>query len=163
MTVRPLWLMPALCSAALCAACGLVGRAPAPTLAPTRTPRSVPTATPAAAIEVPAGDQIGRGSAVYAQSCATCHGPNLEGGLGPRLDVITLLEASGGDVTNGSTAARLYTAIRSQMPYGAAGSLSPVQYYDVTAFLLSRNGVLPADTIVAPATAPSIRFRLPPR
>ena len=100
---------------------------------------------------------------MYAQSCAACHGPNLEGGLGPRLDVVTFLEASGGDLANGSTAARLYTAISTELPYGAPGSLSPADYYDVTAFLLNRNGLLPPDTIVNPATAAAIRFRAPRR
>src|SRR5438132_7578562 len=68
--------------------------------------------------------------------------------------------AGGGDLQNGSTASRLYAAIRREMPYDAPGSLSGVQYYDVTAFLVSRNDLLPTDTIVDPSTAPKLRFTL---
>lgn len=151
----------AACAAGLLVtACSAFAQPPRPTPVPTRTPRIVLTPTPEPPPEVPGGDQVSRGHEVYSQSCARCHGENLEGKFGPRLDVATFLQASGGDLQNGSTASRLYSTISREMPYDAPGSLSAVQYYDVTAFLLSKNDLLPPETIVDPSSAPKLRFTL---
>jgi mono/diheme cytochrome c family protein len=135
-----------------------------PRPAPTRTLR--PTVGLLATVAVPGGDQVGRGQDVYARSCAKCHGANLEGGFfsgvgGPILDAQQLASATTTFPYSG-TAAGLYASISKDMPDDAPGSLSPVQYFDVTAYLLSRNGLLPPDTIVGPATARQISlFRQP--
>jgi mono/diheme cytochrome c family protein len=99
---------------------------PSPTLAATRTPQRPtprPTATPL--IEMPAGNQVARGEAVYAQQCASCHGDNLEGHyIGPALDRPVLLGAAGGTAVRPGNAARLYATIAQEMPYYKPGSLS---------------------------------------
>src|SRR6185437_14522103 len=84
--------------------------------------------------------QATRGASVYAQSCASCHGADLQGEAGPPL-IGQTLEAAYGT----GTAAQLYDFISRQMPQDAPGSLSERQYLDVTAYILAQNGV-PAGT-----------------
>jgi PQQ-dependent dehydrogenase (methanol/ethanol family) len=79
--------------------------------------------------------QASAGSTVYAQSCAQCHGTNLQGQSGPAL--------MGPSIKSGyPTAEKLYDFIKAQMPANAPGSLSETQYKDVTAYLLQKNGLL---------------------
>lgn len=80
--------------------------------------------------------QAARGASVYAQSCASCHGPNLQGEAGPPLIGQTLKAAYGA-----GTAAQLYDFISRQMPQNAPASLSQRQYLDVTAYVLAQNGI----------------------
>lgn len=79
--------------------------------------------------------QAERGKAVYAMTCAGCHGEKAEGGAaGPTL--------SGPDFTNGykdGSAGALLNKISQDMPSNAPGSLEPAQYADVFAYLLSVN------------------------
>src|SRR5882762_1915455 len=79
--------------------------------------------------------QAERGKAVYAMSCAGCHGDKQEGGnAGPTL--------SGPDFTNGykdGSAGALLNKISQDMPSSAPGSLEPQQYADVFAYVLSVN------------------------
>jgi mono/diheme cytochrome c family protein len=80
--------------------------------------------------------QAASGATVYTQSCAQCHGANLQGDSGPPLSGPTFSQAYGT-----STAAQLYDFISHQMPLNAPGSLSQQQYLDVAAYMLSRNGI----------------------
>ena len=80
--------------------------------------------------------QAARGEKVYTESCATCHGPKLEGTstAGPTL--------SGPDFTNGwkdMSAGALLSKISQDMPSSAPGTLTPEQYADVMSFVLSVN------------------------
>ncbi|HXD75344.1 MAG TPA: cytochrome c [Vicinamibacterales bacterium] len=79
--------------------------------------------------------QADRGKAVFAMTCAGCHGEKAEGGAaGPTL--------SGPDFTNGykdGSAGALLNKISSDMPSNAPGSLEPQQYADVFAYVLSVN------------------------
>jgi mono/diheme cytochrome c family protein len=80
--------------------------------------------------------QSKRGDKVYADNCATCHGPKLEGTDtgGPTL--------VGKDFVNGwkdMSAGALLSKISMDMPSNAPGTLMPAQYADVMAFILSVN------------------------
>lgn len=79
--------------------------------------------------------QAAAGAAVYSQTCAQCHGTNLQGQSGPALRGAALTGAY-------PTPSKLYNFIRRQMPLNAPGSLSQTQYQDVTAYLLQQNGRL---------------------
>jgi PQQ-dependent dehydrogenase (methanol/ethanol family) len=80
------------------------------------------------------------GSTVYAQSCAQCHGTNLQGQSGPPL--------MGASFNHGyPTPTKLYDFIRTQMPYNAPGSLSSKQYHEVTAYLLQKNSRLTGEVV----------------
>jgi alcohol dehydrogenase (cytochrome c) len=80
--------------------------------------------------------QVARGASVYTQYCVQCHGANLQGESGPALSGQVLRAAYGG-----GSAAQLYDFISRQMPQNAPGSLKQWQYLDVTAYVLSKNGL----------------------
>src|SRR5919204_2359459 len=71
-----------------------------------RTPVSTTWLVDETNVQIPAGDQMARGEAVYAQQCAGCHGANLEGhSIGPALDRPILPQAGGGTAVRPGDAA----------------------------------------------------------
>jgi quinoprotein glucose dehydrogenase len=96
--------------------------------------------------------QADRGKAVYAMTCAGCHGEKADGGAaGPTL--------SGPDFTNGykdGSAGALLNKISSDMPSNAPGSLEAQQYADVFAYILSINKY-PAGSTEAPKDAAALK------
>ncbi len=93
-------------------------------------------------------DQAKRGAAVYKQWCASCHGPELEGGeMAPGL--------TGGGFTsnwNGLTVGDIFERTRTTMPQDSPGALSREQVADVTAFVLSMNKFPAGQTELATQT-----------
>jgi alcohol dehydrogenase (cytochrome c) len=81
--------------------------------------------------------QSTEGAKVYTDSCQTCHGSKLEGLAGSAL-VGPQFAAKW--VGGSFTLQDLHHTVKTQMPLGAAGSLSDRQYDDVVAYILSRNG-----------------------
>jgi mono/diheme cytochrome c family protein len=79
------------------------------------------------------GEQAGRGSELYAQHCASCHGTALTGGeSAPPL--------TGGEFFsnwNGLTVGDLFERIRISMPADRPGKLTREQDADILAFILS--------------------------
>ena len=79
--------------------------------------------------------QANRGELLYASECASCHGPNLEGGeFAPAL--------MGGEFTwnwSGLSVGDLFERIRVSMPEGAPQAVSREQKADILAFMLSKN------------------------
>lgn len=76
------------------------------------------------------------GAEVYAESCARCHGGELEGT--ERFPAL-----SGEDFAakwDGQTVGDLYTFIHDEMPLGRGGTLTDEQYSNVTAFVLANSG-----------------------
>ena len=98
------------------------------------------------------GAQVSRGEQAYMQSCVQCHGVNLEGTVGPTLTDSRRLSAYG-------TAARLYIYTRGTMPLDGPGSLPEQTYYDVLAYVLQRNNLLPAEQTVDASTAEGLSLR----
>jgi mono/diheme cytochrome c family protein len=94
----------------------------------------------AAPPELYTADQANSGQDVFAGNCAACHGPNLGGDEGPALTGPSFAPAA-----NHMTIGGIFNFITTQMPQSAPGSLSHVQYEQVMAFLLSKNGY-PAGT-----------------
>jgi S-disulfanyl-L-cysteine oxidoreductase SoxD len=96
--------------------------------------------------------QADRGGAVYAQSCANCHGGGLEGAdMSPALAGAAFM-ASWNDLTLGD----LFERIRISMPADRPGTLSRQQMADVIAFLL-RSNQFPAGATELPTEAPALR------
>jgi cytochrome c len=104
-----------------------------------------------------------QGEAVYRDKCMACHGergigkPNdvLVGGLGtlsgPALPVKTV----------GSFwpyATTLFDYVRRAMPLPAAKSLTDDEVYAVTAYILSLNGVIEANTTINAETLAAVRM-----
>lgn len=85
-------------------------------------------------------EQVERGAVAYATSCGFCHGAELEGGAFPPL--------AGANFTarwNGKTVGELHEYVVTQMPLGAAGTLSAEAYADIVALILAKNGVEQGD------------------
>jgi mono/diheme cytochrome c family protein len=91
-------------------------------------------------------EQVSGGSDAYARHCASCHGGDLEGGVGPALASETFWDRWEGDEVHA-----LFQIISETMPQDDPGSLATDTYADVTAFILEINGFptgdadLPAD------------------
>jgi mono/diheme cytochrome c family protein len=79
-------------------------------------------------------EQSSRGTTVYTDNCATCHDPNLIGGVGPALAgtefITTWKEMTVGD---------LFDRIKNTMPLTSPGTLTAEQTADVVSFILSSN------------------------
>lgn len=72
------------------------------------------------------------GQKAYNANCASCHGTNLEGVKAPAL--------SGPGMAGSQKVSDIYGFMVQQMPAGAPGSLSAVQYTTIMAYLLKKNG-----------------------
>ena len=82
--------------------------------------------------------QVSAGQTVYTESCAECHGANLEGVDAPALTADNLSKRF-------QTAQSMFSYISSSMPLSNPGSLSKDQYLQAEAYILSQTGQLPAD------------------
>ena len=97
--------------------------------------------------------QANAGAAVYAQSCAACHGSQLEGVAAPALTGPAF-----GDMANAQsmTADALLDVISNTMPQSDPGSLKPEEFAAVTAYILQQNGY-PAGTAALAKDAPDLK------
>ena len=105
---------------------------------------------------------VAQGEQVFAENCAACHGDKGVGGIKDRL--------AGGQGTLNSNApvktvgsfwpyaTTLFDYIHRAMPYQAPGSLSDDDTYAVAAYILSLNGILPADGKLDRDSLPKIRM-----
>jgi len=122
-----------------------------PALVYQRRPQLTEEEGQAAAVELAdatyAADQVDRARPVYRRLCVECHGEDLTGGLigGPPLAGTVFRQKWGGQPLSG-----LFTFMSTQMPQGSPGSLSPQQYADLLALILSRNGHEAGDEPIVP-------------
>lgn len=108
------------------------------------------------------------GAKVYAASCASCHGENGEGKApaypqligGPKGNVDFSTDAKIPRTIGNywPYATTVYGYIRRAMPLTAPGSLTPDQIYAVTAFLLAREGIIPAGTRLDSASLVAVKM-----
>jgi cytochrome c len=89
-------------------------------------------------------EQVAAGRDVYTGQCAQCHGPNGEGGTGP------LVIGGGKRIATYASTDRLYDYVSRTMPFDEPGTLTPEQYWNVIAYLLDENELLPEDTVLGP-------------
>jgi nitrate/TMAO reductase-like tetraheme cytochrome c subunit len=83
-------------------------------------------------------EQAATGAKTYAQSCAPCHGANLEGGAGPALK-----GASWQQLYGGAKLLTVWGEIKGPMAQYAGTTFATQQSLDLLAYLLQQNG-LPA-------------------
>ena len=98
-------------------------------------------------------EQAQAGAAVYAQSCASCHGAALESGTAPALKGAAFAERAR---AQGMTAQSLYDVVAFTMPQVDPAGLKPEQYTAVVAFLLQQNGY-PAGAAPFASHAPGMK------
>ena len=100
------------------------------------------------------------GQALYETHCASCHGVDgegtlankLAGGRGTLADALPIK-------TLGSYwpfATTVFNYIRRSMPYLEPMSLSNDDYYAITAFLLNKNDIIAADTVIDRRSLPDV-------
>src|SRR6202049_1260625 len=105
-----------------------------------------------------------QGEAVYRDKCASCHGPNGEGNLpqGPQLvGGVGSLASDNPIRTVGSFwpyATSVWDYIHRAMPLNQPGSLSADDTYAVTAFLLNRNKIIEANSVMNKQSLPKVRM-----
>jgi mono/diheme cytochrome c family protein len=100
--------------------------------------------------------QAARGQAVYAQRCASCHGPALEGAQAPPLTGAAFV---GRWQTEPLSA--LFTKIAKTMPLDAPGDLTTQQSVDVLAHILKTGGFPAGRAELAAADAGTSRISWP--
>ena len=110
----------------------------------------------------PGSGTAGQGRDIYLQKCASCHGADGEGAVGDRLVGGQGTLATAKPVrTVGSYwpyAPTLFDYIRRAMPQNAPQSLSNEEVYAVSAYVLSLNGLLPADATLVAKTLAGIKM-----
>lgn len=112
---------------------------------------------------LPAGSgSVARGKSVFDDNCAACHGANGRDGIKDRLVGGQGSLTSNDPVkTVGSFwpyATTLFDYIHRAMPYQAPGSLSVDDTYAVSAYILSLNGIIPADGQLDKQSLPQVKM-----
>ena len=110
----------------------------------------------------PGSGSAERGKVVFTEQCAACHGDNGQGGVGDRLVGGQGTLASSKPIrTVGSYwpyASTLFDYIRRAMPQNAPQSLSNEDVYAVAAYVLSLNGIVPADAVLDATSLAAIKM-----
>src|SRR5258707_1316577 len=105
---------------------------------------------------------VGHGKEVFAENCAACHGDNGQGVVKDRpVGGQGTLASDKPIKTVGSFwpyATTLFDYIHRAMPYQAPGSLSVDDYYALTAYVLSLNGILAPDGKLDKETLPKVKM-----
>jgi cytochrome c len=114
----------------------------------------------------PGSGSVEQGKALYEQQCASCHGANLQGGIGDKLigGRGTLVNA---DPTKAPVktiesywpyATTIFDYVKRAMPLTAPDSLSNDQVYAVTAYILSEAKIVPPDTVLDAKSLPAVKM-----
>lgn len=100
-----------------------------------------------------ATEQTNRGRELFGMNCARCHGDQGQGtSEGPRII------GSPNAIPTYMTAKGLFDFVSVEMPGDARGTLMPQVYWDVLAFILEANSLLPPDVTLGPDNAANIRL-----
>ncbi|MCP1757170.1 cytochrome c [Bradyrhizobium elkanii] len=110
----------------------------------------------------PGSGGVERGRTVFSEQCAACHGDSGQGGVGDRLVGGQGTLASPKPIrTVGSYwpyAPTLFDYIRRAMPQNAPQSLSNEDVYAVSAYILSLNGIVPANAVLDARSLATIKM-----
>ena len=122
--------------------------APEKVAASTVPPKMAPPSTPPR-------NQIEIGMTVFLVYCAKCHGQHGEG------YIARALVAARDPLAGYRTADNIFAYVSRAMPGDHPGSLTEQQYWDVIAFLLDANGVLPKGAQVSKDNAKMVKTTKP--
>ena len=110
----------------------------------------------------PGRGSVAEGRAVYAQSCAACHGAEGDDGSAPKLRGGRVSLASSKPLpTVGSYwpyAETLFDYVRRAMPFDRPGSLTDDQVYAVTTYLLRINDIVAEDAELDATRLPQVHM-----
>jgi alcohol dehydrogenase (cytochrome c) len=102
--------------------------------------------------------QATRGQMVYNAECASCHLEDLSGGAtSPPLKGDEFLSS-----WKGKTLGELFDEIKMTMPFSSPGSLTPDQYADALAYILSANNYKPGAQELAHEVEPLKGIQIDP-
>jgi cytochrome c len=112
---------------------------------------------------LPAGSgSVAAGRALYAARCAACHGDSGQGATAPRLvGGVGSLASKSPVRTVGSFwpyAPTVFDYVYRSMPFDKPMSLTAVEVYGLTAFLLHANGLLAADAVMDARSLPLVKM-----
>lgn len=104
-----------------------------------------------------------QGRTLYAERCASCHGPKGEGT--PHFPALAggqgTLKTDNPQLTVGSYwpfATTIWDYVNRAMPYPSAGTLKPDEVYAVTAYLLALNRIVPDGFELNERTLPAVKM-----
>lgn len=117
------------------------------------------SSAPAVTDSVYTAAQAQRGRRIYGAFCATCHGVDLEGAVGPALAGPTFTAKWARD---DHPVRLLLDVMRTTMPRPAAGSLADSSYLQVLAYVLSRNGLPAGRHALADSSSVLASLHVPP-
>jgi mono/diheme cytochrome c family protein len=109
----------------------------------------------------PGSGTVAEGEVVFRTYCIACHGPTGTEGPNDQLVGTEPWEDWPGSSTVGGYwpyATTLYDYIVRAMPQLTPGILTPDQTYAVIAYILERNGIVPADAVMNQETLPAVRM-----
>jgi mono/diheme cytochrome c family protein len=109
-------------------------------------------ATTAAVFAARAASQIEVGAGHYREQCALCHGADGRGGVGFQTPII----GPGNLLAKFGNAQGLFEYNQLLMPFDEPGKMTDDQKWAVVAYLMHRNGWLPADVALGSANAAGI-------
>lgn len=103
------------------------------------------------------------GKAIYARSCAACHGDDLQGNAAVGGDTLIGGRGSLGSRAPKKTiesywpyATTVFDYVKRAMPFNAPGSLSNDEIYAVTAYILYRGNIIGQNDEMSAATLPRV-------
>jgi mono/diheme cytochrome c family protein len=91
--------------------------------------------------------QAAQGGSVYASQCASCHGEQLEGNIGPAMKGPQFKQMVAAQQLTGAS---LLEVISQSMPKSTPGSLTATEYASIVAYILQQNGLPAGQTPLAP-------------
>jgi len=112
----------------------------------------------------PGSGTVMQGEKVYNQQCLACHGANLEGGIGDRLiggrGTLAKTDKGGPPIKTVESywpyATTLFDYIKRAMPFTSPNSMSNDDVYAVTAYILSKADIIPADATLDQESLPKV-------
>ena len=93
------------------------------------------------------------GHTKFNNNCAQCHGPKLDGALGPNLH-----DAKFQEVFAGKSVSQLRDFVYENMPQNAPKSLKDEELYPILAWIMKKNNVPAGDKPLTKASTDSAQF-----